>query len=350
MRLKCTIILRHNIESNISFKNRRLIKMKKLLSLIMATAMIMSVMAISVSAAVSYSFGDIVTVDGSKIDEELTGDIAPGSKVWVVIGVYDKNNPVKKVKVTPDSDGKDWMSKDTKATVEVFKSGSTRYECAQVKIKTVSLSSYDEDDAPYTFDVEFDVQYKSSGDFTEDVAFSVAYGEENAYGTISEQAALFVLEKGDELDISDEDGYITLEGEVVGDTKTLASLNTDVIDKIEDKYGDNANLMYFNFDGSFKRVRKAVLTIDPGDDDYKYLYEYNNGSLENISKYYDKSDDCFYIDFDGSSFELGTYIVSDSKLSGASTGSVSSSSSSSSSTSSSTSSGSYNNPMTGAVA
>ncbi|MBR6736430.1 MAG: hypothetical protein IKL92_06195, partial [Oscillospiraceae bacterium] len=175
--------------------------MKKLLSLVLAAAMIMSMGVMSVSAAGSYSFGDIVTADGSYIDEEFTGDeIAPGSKVYVVIGEYDKDNPIKRVKVTPDEDGRDWVAKDSSADIVKLKDGSDRYECVEIRVKNASLSAYDEDDAPYTFDVEFDVEYKdSSDDFVKDASFIVAYREEDYSGTLTSQLALFVLEKEDEL-------------------------------------------------------------------------------------------------------------------------------------------------------
>lgn len=321
--------------------------MKKIIALVMAAAMILSIGVMSVSAATSYSQGDIVVADGSYIDYKITDYVAPGSKIYVVIGVYDKNDPVEKVKVQPaDSDSKDWVAKDSKANVVRLKDGTTRYECVEVKVKNASLNTYDEDEAPYKAYVEFFLEYKESADDDFDIMFDIAYEEEYANGTISDQLALFVLEKNDELYITDEDGYVTIEGEAVGDTKVLAGLNTDIIDKIEDKYGEEANLEYFNFSGTFKRVKKGVLTIDPHDDDYRYLYEYKNGELENLSKYYDKSDECFVIEFGGSSFELGTYVISNEKLSVSSSGSVSSSTN----TGSSSNSNIHNNPMTGAIA
>jgi len=317
--------------------------MKKVLSLIMAVAMIMSMGVM----AFAYTKGEIVVADGSNIDYEITGYVAPGSKVYVVIGEYDRDNPLEKVKIDPaDSDSKDWVAKDSSANIVKLKDGSDRYECVELKIKSASLSTYDEDE-DYEASVDFFYEYEEGQEGNFNLTFDIAYEEDYSSGEFGEQLKLFVLEKDDELHITDEDGYVTLEGEVVGDTKVLAALSTDVIDKIEDKYGEDANLEYFNFTGSFKRVKKGVLTIEPDDDDYKYLYEYKNGELTNLSKYWDSDDDCFYIEFGGSSFELGTYVISDEKLSvSSSSGSVSSSTGSSGSSSSNV----HNNPMTGAVA
>jgi len=323
--------------------------MKKLLSLVLAAAMIMSM---GVMAFAYYTLGDVVTADGSRIDEDLTNEnIAPGSRVYLVICEYDSNNELKKAKLVGDSsEDRDWISNDSSLNIVKLKEDSTRYYCVEIRVKNVSLSAYDEDG--YTYNGTLTLDFEDDSDplngehyLSIDIAYELAdYSDE-----LGEQLKLFVLEKEDELHITDEDGYVTLEGEVVGDTKVLAGLNTDVIDKIEDKYGEDANLEYFNFTGTFKRVKKGVLTIEPDDSDYKYLYEYKDGGLTNLSKYWDSDDDCFYIEFGGSSFELGTYVISDEKLSvSSSSGSVSSSTSTGSSSSSNNNI--HNNPMTGAVA
>ena len=321
--------------------------MKRFVSVILSLAMLLSLTAVTASAAVSVKAGDIYSASGSSVDEDLDNVAAPGRTVYVALREYDADDKVEKAKITADdSDSKTLVANSSKLSIVRLKvSGGERWYFAALPIKEISASKYDED-GPYDYDGTIEVT-GSDTDEEISVSFSIEYEEQDSYrGTFYDYPSYFTYEKDDDIDISDEDNKFNLEGTATGTGKVVAYVDTDTIDAVEDKYGDKANMVYYSCKGDFTRIKNSVLTIDA--DPGKYLYEYSNGKLTDLSDTYDKQDEEFHIKGTNSSFTLGTYVVSDTKLSGSAVSSSSSAASSTTPSGTNTSTAPMN-PNTGAA-
>ncbi len=318
--------------------------MKRFVSLTLALAMLLSLTVVTVSAS-SLTEGDICTADGSEVDEILD-TVAPGQTIYVAICERNNEDKVEKIRIeADDSESKALIANSSKVPIATLKYGGERWYFAKLTVRTISADDYDEDD-DYYYEGELEITYEESDDDVISLSFDVKYDEQDAYhGTFYSYPTFFTYKRDDEIDISDEDSNITLEGKASGTGKVIASVDTDTIDALEDKYGEKANMDYYTCSGKFTRIKNAVLTIEA--DGSRYLYQYSNGKLTNLSDCYDKDDDCFYIEGSGSTFTLGTYVVSDAKLSGSVT---SSSSQASSSSQQPTNPTVPQNPATGAAA
>jgi hypothetical protein len=264
---------------------------------------------------------------------------------------YSADNKIKKVKITGDTtDDKALVANATCDVVRLKDGSGVRWNFAVVNVKSISASSYDPDDK-YTYNGTIAVTTYGTSIDDIDVSFLVEYDEQGANGTLGESLAYYEYENDDdELDLSDESGNLTLTADIIGSGKAIAAVSNDSIESLEEKY-DTASLTFYVGTGTFTRVRNAVLTIEP-DNDERYLYKYENGKLTDLSNTYDKSENAFIIKGSGTSFTLGTYVVSDIKLSGA-VATTTTSSESSTTTSSTTTSSSTTlpaNPSTGAAA
>jgi|GEM_PF-4242749 len=300
--------------------------MKRILSLVLALALSLSLMALSVSAAAGTvsSPGDLFEDNGGVLGEAIgvNDDVAPGQTIYVALAKYDANDKgtrVKKVALTAERNSDKTVfanSKDVEV-VRLREGSGDRWTFAVLKVKTISASTYS-DDGPFSYEGELTVRFEDGT--TSAIAVSidrVAYEEvEGGFGTLSSTPKLFKYEKGDEIDLDSESGYLTIEGEASGSAEVIASVSTETIDAIEDKYGEKATLTYYTCDGSFKRIKNAKVCID-AEDTYKYLYTYSGNKLTEVSKAYNSSDDEFVMSFGSSGFTLGTYVLSDKKLSGA---------------------------------
>ncbi len=95
------------------------------------------------------------------------------------------------------------------------------------------------------------------------------------------------------------------------DKKVFAYFNEDPVDEIEDMYYDlDADINYINFVGSPSLGSNATVAIQGDYSDQYYLYEYTGGQLEEIDA--DWNDDDGTYEFTTS--RLGTYVLSDTAL------------------------------------
>jgi len=298
--------------------------MKRILSLILALAMALSLMALSVSAAAGTASnpGDLFEDNNGKLGDEIgNSDVAPGQTIYIAIKEYvsnDKSTKVKKAAITGDGTEDKAIIANTKNldTVLLRDGDGVRWTFAKVTLKDISASKY-LDDGPFSYDGEIEVRFEDNTTDSFPVGIArVGYEEvDGGFGTLGETPRLYTYEKGDDIDLQSESGYLSLEGEASGSAETIASCSTDTIDAIDEKYGDKADLAFYACSGSFKRIKNAELHID-AEDTYKYLYTYSGNKLTEVSKAYNSSDDEFVIKLSSSGFTLDTYVLSSKKLSG----------------------------------
>lgn len=320
--------------------------MKRFITAALAFAM---VLALAMTSAASTTLSLYVKDDdGDYYTEEVTTP-APGQTVY---GLLTENKP-QKLKASHNivvysvaSDKK--VSLIGSSSFEIVKrkvgSGSSDYAYfAEIKIKEVSSSAYEDDG--YYASGELTFTNSTGSSVTYDVDFNIEYPE--GYDELTEDLQIFSYEKDDEVELELPDGESTFEFEAAGNSDVLASMTTDYDFDFADKY-PNANLdFYYSNGATFDRLIRGtgILTIYADSD--SYLYEIKSGSLVDLTKTYDKDEDAFIVKSTGTTFTLGKYVVSNTRLSGA----VASSSSAASSVSSS-SGGTYVpiNPNTGAAA
>ncbi len=315
--------------------------MKKLFSALMACALIVSM----APAALALSLGDMVVKDDDDYYTESAEPIAPGSTFWVYLDdAYDgngsklkepKNIKIEEVEVIDSDTGKEvkLLSVDSKPDFYRYGSDSKhRAYYARVTVKSVSASSYPKDG----YDVaNFEITFTNSdgnADTTGNLApFSIEY--EEADDEFEDDPKMFSFDKDDDIEIDLPYSSGTFTGIARKDFDIIAAMDTKVDSSLLNKY-PNADMEFFNGNGANFPVTSGKLTFyaDSGD----YLYEVSGSTLTDRSNTYSSSKNAFVVN----TTTIGKYILSDTKLSGASAGG-STSSTTSSSTPASSSQGEY---------
>jgi len=320
--------------------------MKRILSLLLVLSMALSLMAVTVSAAPTVSdAGDIFKYTSSGLGSKITSSttVTPGQKIYIALALYESGNKathVKKVGITADTnDDKKIISNNKNLSCERFRDGNgDRWTFALVEVSDITLKAY-QDDGPFSYSGELTVRFDDNSETTIPVIIdTVGYDEEEGgSGTLTSSEVLFNFERGDEIDLSSESGYLSITGTASGSSTALLSCSTSTIEKIDDKYGDDNDLAYYKCSGTLSRIKDGQLIID-GEGTYRYMYTYEGNKLTDVSKYYNEDDDEFVIEFSGTNgLTLTTYVLSNNKLSGSTSKSTESSSSQSQSSVSSAS-------------
>lgn len=296
--------------------------MKRLLSALLGAAMVLSasvsLLAVSASAASSLSQGDIVEKGDDYYDDVVT-TLTPGKTYYIAIAPYDREvdldlrssarSHLEAIGVSNDRK----MSLGNSLSISRRKvSGSEYWYFATLNLKEISAGSYSEDgyDLSGYIDVGGDI-----GDI--DVNASIEYEEGGGYLEETPRYFIFDDEEDIELDLPDDNGVLVINSRGVK-SRYLLAMNTDYNSAIGERF-PNANLNFYNGNGAaFKRTCKLILDAESNE----FLYEYSDGQLIDRTSSYHKSENAFVLNIQ----KLGTYIISDRKLSGAVSGNSSSSS------------------------
>lgn len=310
--------------------------MKKVLSLVLALVMMLSVMMIGANAATAYvkvntetvAVGELYTADGSKLMYNLASNsdliVEPGTTIYMVLATNTndteyKSNPINKARIiVQDSDSKQVVAKTSSAELKNMRvypaSGNTfvTCRCVAIPVKTINVTVNTYQDWFYCYG-DIDYTYKDGTGDTKYFSFTAGYSDNGSIGDIDDSTQVFYYESGDDVYISNDDGDFEIEAVATGKALAKLSMNNDVVDEIEEIYGNYASLVYFNGTGSLTRIKNCKVTIAA--DGCRYLYKYEDGVLVDLSSYYNSSADAFEMKISGTSYTLGTYVVSDAKLS-----------------------------------
>lgn len=295
---------------------------------------------IATMSAVAFAMtaGDIYKEDDGLYDYALSYAV-PGETVYIYITDTEPDDSKAKNELECVNNSEDNIVKLIPTTsLSIVKrkydsSPSLYGYFAVVPVKSVSASEYVDDDG-YNVSGYIEVD----GDEI-DVDFDIAYPEEDAYSAdFTDELTLYNVESGEDVEIEFDNGGFYGEGS--RDTEVLAALDTDYNSTIGNKY-PNADLDFYTFEGAnfTNAVKSGSYLLIEADDDM-YLYSLSGSTLTDLTNTYDDDEDGFVV----KTKTLGTYIVSDSKLS-----SVAASSSSSTSSQSSSSTYVPVNPPTGAA-
>lgn len=299
--------------------------MKKLLALMLALGLIAGLATISF-ASHGLSEGDVVYFTDDDDDDYYTSgnvvtDVPPGSTAWIYLEDYDKDNDdPKSVKLDdvsvwdPDEDDEvKLISVDRKPVKKKTGSGSDeRAWFARMTVRSVAASKYPKDG----YDVnDFTITYTSyagGGASTESVTVnlnSIEYEESD--DEFTETPKLFEYDKDDEVDIDLPDNAGNFKGTARKDFEVVASMNTKVNNTILNKY-PNGDIQFFNGNGALFQVSSGKLTFFANSGDY--LYSVGDGNkLTDISNTWNSTRNAFVV----TTNTIGSYILSDTKLSGA---------------------------------
>lgn len=299
--------------------------MKKLFAAIMAAAMVLALTPATMAVSHRLSKGDAVIKDDDYYDD-VVNTVAPGSTFWVFLEDYEtgistgpKSISFDELEILDSDTGKTVKMLTVEKTASRLKINSDdRGWFAKVTVKSVGASSYP-DDGYDIVSLVLEYTYDGSEDSTDINIDAIEY--EEADDEFEDDEKMFTFEKDDDVDIDLPDSAGTFSGVARRDFDVIASMNTDAITSILNKY-PNADLQFFNGNGASFPVNNGKLTFhaDSGD----HLYEVgSNNTLTDRSSTWSSSKNAFVV----STTTLGKYIISDTKLS--STGSTTGGSSSS---------------------
>ena len=318
--------------------------MKKILSLALAFAMVLSLGLVSL--ALSPGEAVIKDPDGGSNFDYVVSRVVPGETVYIYVADADDYSGSNKAP-TSAKNNLDCISNDSGKTAKIISTSTLKVERKRVDsgeygmfavlaIKSVSASDYEKADG-YT--VSGSITY--DGDII-DVDFDIEYAEEDADGSeFFEELTFYKTESGGDIYITFDDGEFT--GASSGSKSVLASLKTDYNSTIGNKYS-NADLDFYNFGGAdFSGAAKNGATLKIEASSGMYLYEISGSTLTDLTNTYDRTERAFVIN----TRKLGSYVVSDTALSGSVAAASSSSSIPSSSQSSSSSSQTTTQPKPG---
>lgn len=306
--------------------------MKKLLSAVLACAMIISIASVAMAATQTGDSraGTVYLKDDEYYDDDSGGTLAPGSSGWVFLEPYDskittgpKSISIDDVEVIDSDTGKTVKMLSVEKTASRLKvDSSERAWFAKLTVKGVSASSYPDDG----YDVDnLVLKYSYDGDkYSVDVKLStIAYDE--ADDEFEEDEKRFSYDKDDDVDIDLPDNGGSFTGTARKDFDVVAAMNTKVDNSLLNKY-PNADIRFFNGNGANFPVSSGKLTFNADSGDY--LYEVSGNTLTDRSNTWSSSKKAFVVN----TTVIGKYIVSDTKLAAkTSTGTSSSSTPASSS-------------------
>ena len=299
--------------------------MKRLLSLALATAMLLSMVV--VSNAATLDVGDIVIKesDNSNFDTILNRDAIPGETIYIYVadaddypsGTKAPTNAKNSLECHSNSDDKpSKIISSSSLKVEKRRIAANTYAYfATLSINSVSPSNYLAADGYY---VDGYITYNG---IEIDVAFEIRYSEEDASGAYfyKELTIYKAPEVNDDVLIYFDDGEFV--GVSPGKGSAFASLSTAYNNTIGNKYS-SADLDFYDFGGAnLKDIVKSNSYLKIEASSGMYLYELKGSTLTDLSDTYDRNERGFIVKTN----VLGSYVLSDMALSG----SVSSSSSSS---------------------
>lgn len=286
--------------------------MKRLLSALLGAAMVlsmsMSLLTFSASASSSLSPGDIVE-KGDDYYDYVVSSLTPGKTYYIAIAPYDRDVDLdlrssarNYLEAESISDNRN-LSLGGNLSISRRKVASDEYwYFATLDIRNVSATSYPEDGYDLTGYID------AGGDVGEiEVSATIEYEEGGGY--LEETPRFFVYddEEDIELTLPDGNGMLVINSRNVK-SKYLLAMDNDYNSAIAERFPD-ANLDFYNGNGtSFKRTCKMYIEADSDE----FLYEYSDGKLIDRTKSYDNSEGAFVFNVD----KLGTYILSDKKLSG----------------------------------
>ncbi len=297
--------------------------MKRTLSALLGAAMILSMspLTFSASASSSLSPGDIVE-RGDEYYDDVVSSLTPGKTYYIAIAPYDRDvdldlrsSAKNHLEAESISDNRN-LSLGGSLSISRRKVSSDEYwYFAKLDVRDVSATSYPEDGYDLTGYID------AGGDVGEiEVSATIEYEEGGGYLEETPRFYIYDDEEDIELTLPDGNGMLVINSRNVK-SKYLLAMDTDYNSAIAEKFPD-ANLDFYNGNGtSFKRTCKMYIEADSDE----FLYEYRDGKLIDHTKSYDDSEGAFVFNVD----RLGTYILSDKKLSGSVSGAVDNPSSSS---------------------
>lgn len=307
--------------------------MKRLFAFAFALALTLSLAAVSLAVT---SGGLYLPDEDSRYVTDQVSEMSPGKTYYLAIeeapSSSSSSKPASKASAREleitrnDENGKKVSLIPSSLNIVRRRTGTSSSDWwwfVEVKPKAVGISEYPEDG--YFVD-----GYITAGSYELTLPGTIAYPEGS--GVIERDPQYFIYDDSDEeeLYLPDDDSTVTIDSKGVK-SKLLLAMNTDYNDSIASKY-PNANIDFFNGNGaSFKKTATMRIVGNSGD----YLYEYKDGQLSDLTRYWDKSEDAFIF----KTRTLGSYLRSDRKLTGATDAPISSSSSSSSSSGGNSSSG-----------
>lgn len=301
--------------------------MKKVLALMLALGLIAGLATVSF-ASHGLNPGDVVYFGDDDDDDDyytssnVESSVPPGTTAWIYLEDYDKDvDDPKSVKLDdvsvwdPDEDDEiKLISVDRKPVKKKTGSNSgDRAWFARMTVRSVAASKYPKDG----YDVDdFTITYTSyagGSSSTESVDVNLSTIEyDESDDEFTETAKLFEYDKDDDVDIDLPDDAGNFKGTARKDFEVVASMDTKVNNSILTKY-PNADIQFFNGNGAVFQVSSGKMTFYANSGDYLYSVGSDN-KLTDISNTWNSTRNAFVV----TTNTIGRYILSDTKLSGAS--------------------------------
>ncbi|HWP50743.1 MAG TPA: hypothetical protein VN626_03490 [Clostridia bacterium] len=304
--------------------------MKKLFAVLLALGLV-SALSLCAFAA---SRGAAYIEDNGYYDEKVS-NATPGGTVYIALAeatnadtnykisssMIPTSAKITSAKTTGSVDDKDYkLIKTGSLDIEKLdvEDGSAWY-FAVLKVQDIDINDYPEDG--YLVSGTIKVTRKSGSTFTldlndalEDIRFAEAENEDE----LSKVAQIYSIKSSTEFELEFPNGKGRFSGKTKGAIEVLAAMNHTKISAIT-KLNKNAEMtFYIGNEAKFSNIKTPKLIIEA--DNGSYLYQIgNNNKLTNKSSTYDEDEDAFVIETN----VLGKYVVSDEKLSTASTSSSS---------------------------